>query len=135
MSTPEDRFDPDIKKFPLQLLTPHPKNRVHSELYLVPWLREVEAHQVWINSRDAGKRGIENGEAVKVFNDRGIVMLSAFVTQRIMPGVVAIFEGAWYAPDENGIDRGGCANTLTRDAYSGGGACVMNTSLVEITKA
>ncbi len=135
MSTPEDRFDPGTKKFPLQLLTPHPKNRVHSELYLVPWLREVEEHQVWINTRDARQRGIENGDDVRVFNDRGIVSLGAFVTGRIMPGVVAIFEGAWYTPDENGIDRGGCANTLTRDAYSGGGACVMNTSLVEIKKA
>ena len=38
-------------------------------------------------------------------------------------------------PDEKGIDQGGCANTLTRDAYSGGGAAVMNTSLVEVKKS
>ncbi|MBW1817316.1 MAG: molybdopterin-dependent oxidoreductase, partial [Deltaproteobacteria bacterium] len=47
MSTPEDRNDPLVEKYPLQLLTPHPKNRVHSELYLVPWLREVEPHRAW----------------------------------------------------------------------------------------
>ena len=51
-----------------------------------------------------------------------------------MPGVVSIFEGAWYNPDKDGVDRGACANTLTKDAYSGGGAAVLNTSLVEIEK-
>jgi anaerobic dimethyl sulfoxide reductase subunit A len=49
--------------------------------------------------------------------------------------VVSIFEGAWYNPDKDGIDRGACANTLTNDAYSAGGAAVMNTSLVQIEKA
>ena len=135
MPTAEDRFDPMARDYPLQLLTPHPKNRVHSELYLVEWLREVEEHRVWINTADGRNRGIETGDEVLVYNERGTVRLPAFLTERIIPGVVAIFEGAWYQPDENGVDRGACANTLTRDAYSGGGACVMNTSLVEIKKA
>ncbi|MFW6081091.1 MAG: molybdopterin-dependent oxidoreductase [Desulfosalsimonas sp.] len=135
LSTTEDRFDPLSDKYPLQLITPHPRNRVHSELYLVPWLREVEEHRVWINTRDAAARDIKDGDGVLVYNDRGTVSLPAFLTERIMPGVVAIFEGSWYEPDENGVDRGACANTLTRDEYSGGGACVMNTSLVEIKKA
>ncbi|MFO7860675.1 MAG: 4Fe-4S dicluster domain-containing protein [Desulfosalsimonas sp.] len=34
LPTAEDRFDPLAEKYPLQLLTPHPRNRVHSELYL-----------------------------------------------------------------------------------------------------
>jgi anaerobic dimethyl sulfoxide reductase subunit A len=134
MPTPEDRNDPLAAKYPLQLITPHPRNRVHSELYKVEWLRETEPHRVWINPRDAGPRGIADGAMVHVFNDRGRIALPAWVTERIMPGVVSVFEGAWYAPDETGIDRGGCANTLTRDAYSGGGAAVMNTSLVQVEK-
>ncbi len=134
MPTEEDRFDPIARDYPLQLLTPHPKNRVHSELYLVEWLREVEEHRVWINTVDGRSRGIETGDEVLVYNGRGTVRLPAFLTERIIPGVVAIFEGAWYQPDETGVDRGACANTLTRDAYSGGGACVMNTSLVEVKK-
>lgn len=132
--TIEDHFDPLSKKYPLQLITPHPKNRVHSELYLVPWLREVEPHRAWMNPVDADPRGIKDGDKIHVFNDRGRVAITAWVTERIIPGVVSIFEGAWYNPDENGVDQGACANTLTRDAYSGGGAAVMNTSLVEIEK-
>ncbi|MGD9138126.1 MAG: molybdopterin-dependent oxidoreductase [Desulfobacterales bacterium] len=135
MSTAEDRNDPLVEKYPLQLLTPHPKNRVHSELYMVPWLREVEEHRAWINPTDANPRGIKDRDEIYVFNDRGKVAIRARVTERIIPGVVSIFEGAWYTPDQDGIDRGACANTLTNDAYSGGGAAVLNTSLVEVEKA
>ncbi len=135
MSTAEDRTDPLAEKYPLQLLTPHAKNRVHSEMHQVPWLREVEPHCMWINPVDAGARGIVDGNEVFVFNDRGKVAIEAWVTLRIKPGVVCIFEGAWYDPDEEGVDRGACANTLTRDAYSGGGAALMNTSLVQVAKA
>jgi len=135
LPTPEDRSDPLIEKFPLQLLTPHPKNRVHSELYMVPWLREVEEHRAWLNPVDADHRGIKDGDEILVFNDRGKVAIKAWVTERIIPGVICIFEGAWYNPDKDGVDRGACANTLTKDAYSGGGAAVLNTSLVQVEKA
>ena len=134
MSTPEDRSDSLLAKYPLQLLTPHPKNRVHSELYMVPWLREVEEHRAWINPADANPRGLADGDEILVFNDRGKVAIRAWVTERIIPGVICIFEGAWYNPDKDGIDRGACANTLTKDAYSGGGAAVLNTCLVEVEK-
>jgi anaerobic dimethyl sulfoxide reductase subunit A len=57
------------------------------------------------------------------------------VTERIMPGVICIFEGAQYYPDKEGIDRGGCVNVLTNDAYSEGGASALNTVLVQVSKA
>jgi len=135
MSVPEDRNDPLFEKYPLQLITPHPGNRVHSELFKVEWLREVAPHRAWINPVDAGPRGIDTGDQLHVFNDRGRVAIRAWVTERIAPGVVSIFEGSWYRPDDKGVDQGGCANTLTRDAYSGGGAAVMHTCLVQVEKA
>ena len=135
MQVPEDRFDPLAAKYPLQLISPHPKNRVHSEMYAVDWLREVDPHRAWINPIDAQARGISDGDEIHVYNDRGRVAITAWVTERIIPGVICIFEGAWYSPDETGVDRGACANTLTKDAYSGGGAAVMNTCLVQAVKA
>ena len=108
--------------------------RAHSTMHNVSWLRELDPQRVWINPVDAEVRGIKNGDEVMVFNDRGRVAIPAWVTERIMPGVVCIYEGGWYDPDAWGIDRGGCANVLTRDEYSAGGASTMNTALVEVRK-
>jgi anaerobic dimethyl sulfoxide reductase subunit A len=52
-----------------------------------------------------------------------------------MPGVVDVPHGAWYAPDEGGVDRAGCANVLTKDDYSPGGSFTFNSALVEVEKA
>jgi len=128
----ENRDDPLFKKYPLQLLSPHPRVRVHSTLQKVDWLEEVDPHMMWINPVDAASRGILHGDTCYVFNDRGKLAIKAKVTKRIMPGVIAIYEGAWFNPDEKGIDRGGCVNVLTNDAYSPGGAAALKTALVEV---
>ena len=129
----EESYDaPLAEQYPLQLLTSHDKKRAHSTWHNVPWCREIGSHEVWINPRDALSRGIGNKTLVDVFNDRGRVRIPARVTERIMPGVVEIKQGAWYAPDENGIDRGGCANVLTHDEPSPGGAHPMNSALVQV---
>jgi len=128
----ENRDDPLYEKYPLQFLSFHPRHSVHSELQKVEWLQEIGLHRLWINPADAGPRGIRNGETVLAFNHRGTLSVPAFVTRRIMTGVVAMPEGAWYAPDKDGIDRGGCANTLTKDEMSEGGAAALKTCLVEV---
>jgi len=133
--TPEGYDDPLARKYPLQLITSHCKKATHSTLERIPWLEEIEPRQVWINALDAQKRGISDGDAVLVFNDRGKVLMRAKVTQRIMPGVVDIAEGGWFDIDEHGVDRGGCANALTTSNHSPGGAWATNTGLVEVEGA
>ena len=60
----------------------------------------------------------------------------AEVTPRIIPGVVAMQAGAWWQPDEQGIDKGGCANVLSSariTALAKGNS--HQTMLVEVAKA
>ncbi len=128
----ENRDDPLAEKYPLQFLSFHPRHSVHSELQKIEWLQELGLHRLWINPIDAEPRGVRNGDIVLVYNDRGTIAVPAWVTKRIIPGVVAMPEGAWYSPDEEGIDRGGCANTLTKDEMSEGGAAALKTCLVEV---
>lgn len=131
----ENLDDPLAKKYPLQLITTHFRRRAHSQFDNIPWLRELEPQAVKINTSDAQARGIKSGDLVKVFNDRGTMVIPAKVTERIIPGVVDVPQGAWYSPDENGVDRGGCANILTRDEPSAAGAMPVNTALVQVEKA
>jgi anaerobic dimethyl sulfoxide reductase subunit A len=87
-----------------------------------------------MSTADARARGIAEGDMVRVFNDRGEVRIPAKVSERIMPGVVDLPQGAWFDPDERGVDRGGCANVLTNDKSSPCGALVTNTALVQVEK-
>ena len=112
------------KQYPLVIVSNHPRWRVHAELDDVAWLREIPTckvrgpdgymyEPVWINPVDAAVRGIKNGGVVKVFNERGGVLGGAYVTERIMPGVIYQDHGARYDPIIPGkLDRGGANNTI-----------------------
>lgn len=101
------------EKFPLQMVTHHYKQRTHSTYGNVDWLKEVAPQQMWINPLDAEDRGIQHGDIVLIYNERGKCIVPAKVTERILPGVLSLPQGAWYKPDRSGLDRGGCANSLT----------------------
>jgi Tat-targeted selenate reductase subunit YnfE len=114
-STFEGWDDPKRSQFPLQMFGFHYKARTHSTYGNIDVLQAACRQEVWINPMDAKTRGIENGDKVKVFNDRGEVRVAAKVTPRIMPGVVAMGQGAWHQANMSGdrIDHGACMNTLT----------------------
>ncbi|WP_048984899.1 molybdopterin dinucleotide binding domain-containing protein, partial [Klebsiella pneumoniae] len=114
-STFEGWDDPLRSQYPLQLFGFHYKARTHSSYGNVDVLQAACRQEVWINPLDAEKRGIKNGDMVRVFNQRGEVRLPAKVTPRIMPGVSAMGQGAWHDANMTGdrIDHGACMNTLT----------------------
>lgn len=100
-------------EFPLQVTSYHMKGRTHSSYGNVDWLKEAHPDHVWINPIDARARGIETDDTIEISGKRGKIISTAFVTERMMPGVIAVPEGGWYTPDENGVDQGGCISTLT----------------------
>ena len=92
---------------------------------------------LWINPAELPPRGIENGDIVKIFNERGAVLGGAYVTERIMPGVVYMDHGARYDPIVPGeLDRGGAINTITPHNLTSKNATGMVVSgfLVEVAK-
>jgi len=113
------------RDYPLLVMSNHPRWGVHAQHDDVTWFREIPTCKVrgadgyqyqplWMNPADAAARGIQNGDVVSIFNERGTVLAGAYVTQRIMPGAVGIDHGAKYDPIVPGdLDRGGAINTIT----------------------
>lgn len=124
------------EKYPLQLTGFHYKARTHSTYGNVDVLKAAAQQEMWINPLDAEPRGIRNGDVIRIFNGRGETHINAKVTPRIMPGVVALGEGAWYDPDSKGIDRAGSINVLTTQHPSPlAKGNPSHTNLVEVQKA
>jgi anaerobic dimethyl sulfoxide reductase subunit A len=126
---------PLAKKFPFHLISPHPRWRTHSIFNNIPWLRETYSQETTMNASDAERLGLKTGDIVEVWNDRGKVVTPLYVTERCMPGVAVLFEGAWMDLDENGVDRAGNPDFLTKDEPTPAGAFAYNTVLADIKKS
>jgi anaerobic dimethyl sulfoxide reductase subunit A len=122
-------------RFPLSLCSPKSRARTHSIHANQPVLARVDTDDVWMHPDDARARAIVDGSRVRVFNQYGAVLLPAKITERIARGVVAIKEGAWFSPDGEGRDTGGCANVLSADRSAPSGATTYNTNQVEVEPA
>lgn len=125
---------PKTKQYPFHMITPHPRWRTHSIFHNIAWLRETYQQEVTVNASDARKLAIKTGDVVEIWNDRGRVVAPVYVTERCMPGVVVLHEGAWMDLDKNGVDRAGNPDFLTLDEPSPAGAFAYNTILVNLKK-
>ena len=126
---------PLAKIYPFHMITPHPRWRTHSIFHNIPWLRETFQQEITLNAADAKHLGIRTGDMVEAWNGRGRIVLPAYVTERCMPGVVVVFEGAWMDRDKNGVDRAGNPDFLTLDEPSPAGAFAYNTILCNVKKS
>jgi anaerobic selenocysteine-containing dehydrogenase len=115
-------------RFPLLLLTPKNHTRFLNTSYSKHHGDRERGPYFEIDPVDAGARGIAEGDAVRVFNDRGELNLPARISDRLRPGLAAIPWG-WWGEQAN-------ANILTNDKPSDwGGAAAFWDTLVEATRA
>ncbi|WP_303324559.1 DMSO/selenate family reductase complex A subunit [Actinomyces radicidentis] len=137
------------KKYPLQIIGHHYRQRTHSTYGNVDWMKEAHHQHLAINPVDATPRGIKNGDLVFAYNDRGTIRIEARVTERIVPGVVDLPQGAWYKPvsasevtppeganQDLPVDVNGSVNTLTSlhpSPLAKGNA--VHTTTVQVVKA
>jgi len=113
---------PTADRFPLHVVSKHNFHRIHSQMDNT-WIRDLykvaDREPLFINTADAAARGIQTGDVVRVFNDRGQTLAGAVVSEDVVPGAVCLQEGSWYDPMEPGVvgslDKQGCANVITRD--------------------
>jgi trimethylamine-N-oxide reductase (cytochrome c) len=136
------------RQYPLLMVSNHGRWRVHAMCDDISWTREAPTCKVrgsdgymyeplWVHPSTAEKRGIRNGDIVKVYNERGAVLGGAYVTERLMPGVAYMDHGArcdWIIPGK--LDRGGAINLITPNGITSRNCVGMATSgyLVEVAR-
>ncbi|MPZ51223.1 MAG: molybdopterin-dependent oxidoreductase [Acidimicrobiia bacterium] len=113
---------PLAERFPLHLCSGQPVTRLHSQYDNGGYSRSRKIRgrePITISLADAETRGISDGDVVRVFNDRGVCLAGAVVTDAISPGVVSLSTGAWYDPLDpatpGSLDVHGNPNVLTLD--------------------
>ena len=130
-------------KYPLHLLSNQPPRKLHSQYDHGSHARGVKIagrEPVRLNPSDAARRGIRNGDIVRVFNARGAVLAAAILDDALRESVVQLATGAWYDPvDPSGsgsLDKHGNPNVLTPDHGTSklSQAPSANSCLVEIER-
>jgi len=129
----ESRHSPAARRFPLELLARKADNFLNSTFVNLPTIQKMEPHQdkLEIATGDALRRGISDGDLVRVFNDRGEIFLRARVDGAVQAGVVGARLG-WAKLSDGGLN----INVLTSARLTdlGGGATFYST-LVEVERA
>ena len=125
------------KEYPLLLFGYHTKWRCHSIHDQNTYLNQVDPPVLWMHPEDAAQRKITDGEIAEIYNERGRMQIGIKVTERIVKGAVALSEGGWFTPDQDGVDKRGCINVLTMSHRSTplAKANPQHTNLVEVKKA
>jgi biotin/methionine sulfoxide reductase len=133
--------DKAAERWPIHLLTHQPPGRLHSQMDPGPTSRAFKIagrEPIRINPEDAARRGIRDGELVRVFNGRGSCLAAAVIDAGVMPRVAVMATGAWYDPPAGAgePERHGNPNVLTLDIGTSklSQAPSAQTALVEIER-
>jgi anaerobic selenocysteine-containing dehydrogenase len=106
---PFDDTEQSPEQFPLRLLSPHSKWRIHSTYSNSPWMAEIHGDQphVLLNPHDAAERGIADGDQIEVRNDRGRLVAWATVSDAAGRGTATLPEGWWprYFVEGKGVNE------------------------------
>lgn len=120
--------DPGGPDHPLALISPATRHTISSTF---GQLRREPAVVV-LHPADAASRGIDSGNAVRVWNELGVVECLAQVSDEVRPGVAVLPKGLWSHNTRNGFT----ANVLAPDALTDlGGGATFNDARVQVARA
>ncbi len=83
-------------QYPLAMISPPARNFLNSSFVNVPSLRASEGEPLLeMHASDAAERGLQSGDVVRVFNQRGDYHCKLKISSRARPGVVNAL-GVWW---------------------------------------
>ncbi len=127
----ESRHSSKARTYPLEMLARKADNFLNSTFTNLPVLQEMEDRGLLeISVADAQARSIRDGDAVRVFNGRGVIQLTARVNGQVQPGTVsAKLNWAKLTPGGQNI------NVLTSEKLSDmGNSATFYSVLVEVER-
>jgi biotin/methionine sulfoxide reductase len=122
------------------LISNQPEGRLHSQIETGEaslGQKRNGREQLSMNPADAKRLMIEDGETVRLWNERGECLATAALRATVREGVVVLPTGAWFTPTGNsGLDISGNPNVLTADipTSSFGQGCSAHTCLVSVER-
>lgn len=121
---PEGMLSPKTVDYPLYMITPHSFYRQHTAQDENQWFRDEYRPSIWLSVSDAKARGVKDGDRVRVYSPCGEVVVPAYVTSRMSPGVCCLPFGRYYEPSKvktdlmpDGVDMRGNCNFLIKSEF------------------
>lgn len=116
-------------KYPLSLMSPNTKNRIHSQFGNLECIKVLDPKPIlWMSPKDAQVRQVNEGDQVLVFNKRGEVRISIGLDYSIRPGNVVMVNGYWNS-------EGGSPNRLSKGRETDmGHGTAFHDNMVEVKK-
>ncbi len=118
---PHEAADAELaQRYPLVLLAPASRFFTNSTFAGLDWhAGKMGAPRVHLHPDDAAARGVQSGDPIRVWNDRGEFLTEAAVTDATRPGVAFTFKAYW--PKRSSDGRNVNWTTPVRDTDLGGG--------------
>jgi anaerobic selenocysteine-containing dehydrogenase len=123
--TPPDQAAPS-DRFPLVLVAPAGRFFMNSTFASMPWhTTRMGPPRIHLHPDDASARGLTDGDAVRVHNDRGSFQAAVAVDDATRPDVAFTYKAYWarLSPDRANVN----AVTAVRDTDLGGGPTFHDT--------
>ena len=124
------RFEAVKRQFPLAIISPSSSKRTNSTFggcVLSKGQEEVE-----INPVDAKKRDISSGDTLKAHNERGETLLTAQITDAVLPGVIYTPKGTWLSASQTGQTVNALLDADIRTDIEDGACC--NEAFCELSR-
>jgi len=116
------------KKYPLNIVSPKSHGFLNSCYANMEHKIKGQGEQfVLINALDADDRNINNGDAVRVFNDRGAFEGQARITDDVKPGLIVATLGYWRQ-----LNKGTVNSISSAELVNMGNAPTFSDNLVQV---
>lgn len=129
-----DSRNPLAQRYPLICINQRSRYRIHSTFSTARWLRELDGGPtVTMNPADALARHITPDDSVRIYNDRGYVVLRAVLSRRVPAGSVYVSEG-WQSSDYVAGHLQTLTHNLGNEANAFGPNCSFSDVLVDVVR-